>query len=87
MSDQQENQELEQVECPTCGGLSQLRETCEQCDQTGVIMRPIRPGHETLSRIRSRMGKNDGDRYGSNPMSPRTGPKHHDPLWVGTEAP
>lgn len=82
-----EEVEMESVECPNCGGLTSLRETCTRCEHSGRILRPVRPGHETLSRIRQRAGQNDGSRYGDDPDNPRTGPRYDDPLWVGTEAP
>jgi hypothetical protein len=82
----EDGNELESVECPSCAGLAALRETCDQCEQTGRILRPYQPGHQTLSEIRSRMGGPDKlGRYGEDPNNPRTGPIHNDPLWVGTE--
>lgn len=84
----EQGRELESVECPSCAGLSSLRETCEQCGKTGRIQRPIKWGHQTLSDIRSRMGGPDKlGRYGDDPNNPRTGPRYSDPLWVGTEQP
>ena len=82
----EEGRELEQRECPGCGGLPSLKETCGQCNGLGRILSPVRPGHETLSAMRRKMQDKPG-RYGEDPNNPRTGPSYTDPLWVGTEAP
>lgn len=80
------SEELEQIECPNCGGLEALRDTCQRCEGMGRVLVPIRPGHETLSAMRRKMSDKPG-RYGDDPGNPRTGPKYDDPLWVGHEVP